>query len=112
MTGRPVIVCLCGSARFTEQFQKSYLEETLAGRIVLSVATVAGGDEKLFEGYSPAEQAQITDRLAELHRHKIDLADEILILNVGGYVGPGTARERDYAAAKGKRLRSLEDERR
>ena len=111
MTGRPVIVCLCGSAQFWEQFEKSYLEETLAGRIVLSIATVAGGDDRLFEGYSPAERARVTDKLAELHRHKIDLADEILILNVGGYIGSSTADERAYAETQGKRIRLLKDER-
>ncbi len=111
MTERPVIVCLCGSARFTEQFEKSYLEETLAGRIVLSIATVAGGDDKLFEGYSPAERARVANRLAELHRRKIDLANEILILNINGYIGLSTADERAYAEIQGKRIRLLEDER-
>lgn len=104
-----MIVCLCGSARFGEQFQKSYLEETLAGRIVLSIATVPGGDEKLFEGYTPSERMSVTDMLA-LHRRKIDLADEVLILNVNGYIGSSTARKRAYAEAKGKRIRFLENE--
>ena len=106
--GRPRIVCLCGSARFGEQFQESYLEETLAGHIVLSIAAVSGGDEALFARLSPDEQVSLQNKLAELHRHKIDLADEVLILNVGGYIGPSTADERDYAERQGKRIRYLE----
>ena len=51
------------------------------------------------------------NKLAELHRRKIDLADEILILNVEGYIGPSTANERVYAEMQGKRIRLLEDER-
>ena len=105
---RPKTVCLCGSARFQEQFQKSYLTETLAGYIVLSIATVPGGDEALFAQFSPAEQEALLNRLAELHRHKIDLADEVLILNVGGYIGPSTTAECDYAERQGKRVRWLE----
>lgn len=104
---RPV-VCLCGSARFWRQFEVSYLTETLAGRIVLSIAAVPGGDEALFASLSQPERARVTRMLEDLHRHKIDLADEVLILNVGGYIGPGTARERAYAERRGKRVRYLE----
>lgn len=93
---RPTIVYLCGSARFWRQFQTSYLEETLAGRIVLSIATVRGGDEALFAELGERERVRVTTMLDELHLHKIDLADEVLILNVGGYIGPGTARELAY----------------
>lgn len=88
----------------------AYLAETLAGRIVLSVATAPGGDEALFAPFEPAERARLTEMLAELHLRKIDLADEVLILNVGGYIGPSTVRELAYARARGKRVRFLEDE--
>lgn len=108
ITERPVIVCLCGSARFWRQFEKSYLEETLAGRIVLSIATVPGGDAALFAEFSDEERARAVDMLDELHLYKIDLADEVLILNVGGYIGPSTVREPAYAQRQGKRIRFLE----
>lgn len=48
---RPVTVCLCGSTRFYEAFQQANFEETMAGKIVLSVgfyphsATQAHGQE-------------------------------------------------------------------
>lgn len=50
---------------------------------------------------------QAKPRLDELHLRKIDLADEVLILNVGGYIGESTARELAYAREHGKRIRSL-----
>ncbi len=101
-------MCLCGSARFGRQFERCYLGETLAGRIVLSIATVPGGDEALFAGFSESEKNRVVTTLDELHRHKIDLADEVLIVNVGGYIGPITARELAYAKDQGKRIRFLE----
>jgi cell division protein FtsB len=47
-------------------------------------------------------------RLDELHKRKIDLADEVLILNVGGYIGESTKSELEYARANGKTIRFLE----
>ena len=55
------------------------------------------------------EQAETFVRLATLHRHKIDLADEILVINVGGYVGESTRSEIEYAQQRGKRVRYLEE---
>lgn len=46
--------------------------------------------------------------LDELHRHKIDLADDVFIVNVDGYIGPSTARELAYAERQGKKIRFLE----
>ena len=86
------------------------LAETLAGRIVLSVATAPGGDEALFAHLEPTERARLVEMLAELHLRKIDLADEVLILDVEGYIGPSTARELAYARAQGKCVRFLRDE--
>jgi hypothetical protein len=48
--------------------------------------------------------------LDELHKRKIDLADEVLILNVGGYIGDSTRSELEYARAKGKVIRWLEED--
>ncbi len=101
-------MCLCGSARFGGQFNKCYLGEALAGRTVLSIATVPGGDEALFAGFSESEKNRVVTTLDELHRHKIDLADDVLIVNVDGYIGPSTARELAYAERQGERIRFLE----
>ena len=105
---RPTIVCLCGSTRFWRQFQKSSLEETLAGRIVLSIGAASGTDDEHFGNLSGDEYAAVKSMLDELHLRKIDLADEVLILNVGRYMGYSTRRELNYAKTLGKRVRFLE----
>jgi hypothetical protein len=99
---RPTIVCLCGSTRFMQAFQVANLRETLAGRIVLTVGCDTKSDAML------ALDSEVKAMLDELHKRKIDLADEILVLNVGGYVGSSTASEIAYARAHGKRVRWLE----
>lgn len=103
----PVIVCLCGSTRFMGAFQKAEFDETLAGRIVLTIGCDTKSDGELFKG--PGGEA-IKARLDTLHLRKIDLADEVLILNVGGYVGESTRRELEYARRRGKFVRFLEPE--
>ena len=101
---QPTIVCLCGSTRFMDAFFDAGWAETLAGKIVLSVGVCkhaeAHGGEALGQ--------DVADMLDELHKRKIDLADEVLVLNVGGYVGPSTRSEIEYARAHGKPLRWLE----
>lgn len=105
---RPKVVCLCGSTRFGEAFRKANFDETLAGRIVLTLGCDAKSDAELFADKSAAELKEIKSRLDELHLRKIDLADEILVLNVGGYVGESTSKEIQYAAFHGKKIRWLE----
>lgn len=100
--GKPTIVCLCGSTRFGEAFRRMNLQETLAGKIVLTIGCDFKSDEAL--GLSP----EVKQRLDELHLRKIDLADEILVLNVGGYIGLSARREIAYARQHGKRVRWLE----
>jgi nitrogenase subunit NifH len=99
---RPVIVCLCGSTRFGKAFQEANLRETLAGKIVLTVGCDFKSDGEL------GLDADTKTKLDELHKHKINLADEILVLNVDGYVGESTQSEIDHARELGKRIRWLE----
>lgn len=108
MTKQPTIVCLCGSTRFGQAFRDANLRETLTGKIVLSIGCDMRSDTEIFGHLSSAELSQIKNRLDELHLRKIDLADEVLILNVGGYIGESTARELAYAQQHGKRVRYLE----
>ena len=104
---RPTIVCLCGSTRFADAFAQANVDETLAGRIVLTVCGTKP-DAELFRHLPQMELDATRIKLAELHRRKIDLADEIVVLNVGGYIGIGTRREIAYALARGKTVRWLE----
>lgn len=104
----PTVVCLCGSTRFIEAYQQANLEETMAGRIVLSVGCDTKSDNELFADKSLGELEEIKMRLDYLHLRKIDLADEVLILNVDGYIGESTRRELQYAQQAGKKIRYLE----
>ena len=104
---RPRIVCLCGSTRFYDTWQQQIFEETMAGRIVLSVgfyphSSVQAHGQNI--GITPEQKAA----LDELHKRKIDLADEILVLNVGGYIGESTRSEILYAYDHFKKIRWLE----
>lgn len=91
MPDRPEIVCLCGSMRFVGELRAANRELTLAGAIVVA-PTEAG--------------ASVTDEqkrtLDAIHLHKIDLADRVLVVNPGGYIGESTSREIAYAQAAGK----------
>lgn len=107
----PIIVCLCGSTRFWKTFQEAGLKETLAGKIVLSIGAVSGTDDDHFGNLAREEYGRIKEELDWLHLRKIDLADEVLVLNVDGYIGESTARELDYAFQHGKKVRFWEDQR-
>lgn len=100
---RPLIVCLCGSTRFFAVFQEANLQETVSGKIVLSIGCDLRSDHQLWA--DPSERENIKHRLDVLHCRKIDLADEVLILNVGGYIGNSTRREILYALSRGKPIR-------
>jgi hypothetical protein len=103
----PTIVCLCGSTKFMEAFQEANLRLTIAGEIVLSVGTNTKSDAQLTrENYWADPSIKI--RLDELHKRKIDLADYVYVLNVGGYIGESTRSEIDYALCRGKEVRYLE----
>jgi hypothetical protein len=105
---RPRIICLCGSTRFMDAFHEAGWRETLAGKIVLSVGVAK--HVKTPDGGHAAEALGpgVAEALDELHKRKIDLADEILVLNVGGYIGESTRSEVEYAERHGKAVRWLE----
>lgn len=105
MNKMPTIVCLCGSTRFGDTFAEANLKETLAGKIVLSIGVNTKSDDDLFGDLSQQEFDDIKAMLDELHLRKIDLAHEVFILNVSGYVGESTRREYEYAKEQGKLIR-------
>jgi hypothetical protein len=97
----PKIVCLCGSTKFRQAYEEANARETLAGKIVLSVGCFMHHD-----GIDITEAQK--HQLDKLHMRKIDLADEVIILNVGGYIGESTANELQYARKSRKEVRFLE----
>jgi hypothetical protein len=105
---RPTIVCLCGSTRFYKTFMEHNYLETMQGKIVLSVGFYPHAVNEMHGegvGITPEQK----EALDQLHLRKIELADEVLILNVGGYIGSSTARELSHAIILGKRVRFLEE---
>jgi len=66
-------------------------------------------DTEIFGYMTQAEQDSVKAKLDELHLRKIDLADEILVLNVGGYIGESTRNEIEYAKLIGRTIRYLEE---
>lgn len=103
---RPPIVVLCGSTRFYDEFQRANYELTMAGRIVLSVGFYPHNPQVHGEAVGCTPEQKVS--LDELHKRKIDLADQVLVLNVGGYIGESTRSEIDYAVRHGKPVRYLE----
>lgn len=104
---RPHVVCLCGSTRFYQQFQEANYRLTMEGNIVLTV-----GHYPHSPGQAHGESVGCTPeqkvKLDELHTRKIDLADSVLVLNVGGYIGESTRNEINYATLIGKPVEYLE----
>lgn len=96
MPDRPEIVCICGSTRFAEEMLAANRDLTFAGVIVVAPGVFAHRetDEKITD-----EQKATLDAL---HLRKIDLADRVLVINPGGYIGDSTSREIAYARATGK----------
>lgn len=102
---RPPIVVLCGSTRFVDEFNRQRVALTHAGAIVLSIEVVTTqARENDPQHADPALKA----RLDELHKRKIDLADRVLVLNVGGYIGESTRGEIAYARTLGRPVDFLE----
>ena len=98
-------MCLCGSTRFFAAFDAANLRETLEGKIVLGLGSTGQSDAELFAGWSAEAVLEAQHKLAELHFEKIRL-----VLNVGGYVGPSTRAEIEFAQSLGKKIRWLEND--
>ena len=96
------VITLCGSTRFKDEFMKTQKRLTLEGNIVISVGLFghSGDDEVWTEGTKKM--------LDDMHLRKIDMADEIYVINVGGYIGSSTRSEIEYAIASGKAVNYLE----
>lgn len=101
MEGKYKVVTLCGSTRFKEAFLQARKELSLQGCIVISVGLFGhSGDEEV-------GRKGVKEMLDDMHLRKIDIADAIFVVNVGGYVGESTRREIAYARSKGKEVRFL-----
>ncbi len=102
MVGKFKVITLCGSTKFKDEYMKAQKDLTLQGNIVISVGLFghSGDDEVWTEGTK--------EMLDNMHKRKIDMADEIFVINVGGYIGESTRSEIEYAIKNGKKVNYLE----
>lgn len=102
MVGRYKVITLCGSTRFKDEFIKTQKRLSLQGNIVISVGLFGhSGDKEVW-------QDGVKEMLDDMHKRKIDMADSIYVINVGGYIGSSTRSEIEYAIAHGKTVEYLE----
>ena len=102
MVGKYPVITLCGSTRFKEQFMEAQKKLTLEGNIVISVGLFGhSGDDEV---WTPG----MKEMLDNMHKRKIDMADAIYVINVGGYIGESTRSEIEYALRNGKKVYYLE----
>lgn len=104
MIGSFKVVTLCGSTRFKEEFIEVQKQLTLSGILVLSVGAFghSGDSEVWTEGTK--------EMLDDMHKRKIDMADEIFVINKNKYIGSSTKSEIEYAKSTGKKVNYLIDE--
>ena len=103
MVGKYKVITLCGSTRFKDQFIEAQKNLTLQGNIVITVGLFG------HSGDSEALNEETKAMLDDIHKRKIDMSDEIFVINVGGYIGSSTKTEIEYAIAHGKEVRYLEN---
>ena len=102
MVGKYKVITLCGSTKFKDEFLREQKRLSLEGNIVISVGMFghSGDSEVWSEG--------VKEMLDDMHKRKIDMADEIFVINVGGYIGDSTKSEIVYAKEHGKKVNYLE----
>ncbi|WP_408010292.1 hypothetical protein ACJROX_08375 [Pseudalkalibacillus sp. A8] len=92
------VITLCGSTKFKKQFREAEASLTLQGQIVISLV--------FFEQSEGIEIKEEQERLfKEIHFRKIDMADEIFVIDVDGYIGSSTSKEIEYALKTKKTVR-------
>ena len=109
MVGKYPVITLCGSTRFKEEFMEMQKKLTLAGNIVISVGLFGhAGDAEVWENMDEGTLTRTKEMLDDMHKRKIDMADEIFVINKNGYIGDSTRSEIAYALEHGKTVNYLE----
>ena len=110
MVGAYKVITLCGSTRFKDEFYKIQKDLTLKGNIVISVGLFGhSGDSEVWENMDEGTLTKTKEMLDAMHKRKIDMADEIFVINVNGYIGDSTKSEIEYATKQGKKVNYLEN---
>ncbi|TWD84206.1 methyltransferase family protein [Kribbella amoyensis] len=107
--GEAKVITLCGSTRFEAEFAEVNQRLTMEGYVVISLGMFSLPD---LPGYDwTADDSDLKGRLGGVHFQKIRMADELYIVDPGGYLGESTRREIAYAESLGKPVRYLSRER-
>lgn len=102
MVGKYKVITLCGSTKFKDEFIKEQKRLTLEGNIVISVGMFGhSGDNEVWT-------ENTKEMLDDMHKRKIDMSDEIFVINKGGYIGSSTKSEIEYANKHGKKVVYME----
>lgn len=104
MVGKYKVITLCGSTRFKDEFLKVQKQLSLEGNIVITVGLFRLADSKFENVITPKIKLMLDD----IHKRKIDMSDEIYVINKNGYIGESTKSEIEYAIKTGKRVDYLE----
>jgi hypothetical protein len=104
MVGKYKVVTLCGSTKFKDEFLKVQKQLTLEGNIIISVGMFGHADGEFGSVITP----EIKVMLDDIHKRKIDMSDEIYVINKNGYIGESTKGEIEYAIKTGKGINYLE----
>lgn len=108
MVGKYHVITLCGSTRFKNEFMEVQKRLTLEGNIVISVGLFGhSGDQEVWENMDEGTLTKTKEMLDDMHKRKIDMADSIYVINVGGYIGDSTRSEIKYAIEHGKKVEYL-----
>lgn len=109
MVGKYKVITLCGSTKFKDEFMEVQKRLTLMGNIVISVGLFGhSGDSEVWENMDEGTLTKTKEMLDDIHKRKIDMADEIFVINKGGYIGSSTRSEIKYAKAKNMPISYLE----
>lgn len=102
MVGKYKVITLCGSAKFEEDFLREQKRLTLEGNIVVSVGFFGStGSKEIL-----SDETKLM--LGDIHKRKIDMADEIFVINKNGYIGESTQSEIEYAKNTNKIVNYME----
>lgn len=105
------VITLCGSTKFKKEFQEIQKKLTLEGNIVISVGLFGhSGDSEVWENSNENTVTETKKMLDEMHKRKIDMSDEIFVIDVGGYIGESTKSEISYAERHNKPVRYYSQE--
>ena len=110
MVGKYKVITLCGSTKFKDDFMREQKRLTLEGNIVISVGLFGhSGDNEVWENMDDGTLTKTKEMLDDMHKRKIDMADEIFVINKGGYIGSSTRSEIEYAIKTGKKVNYMEE---